>query len=73
MIAICLGCFGVLHQTSSLSLLQLRIVELLLVGSVAIQMTAMPVTLMLQRAEVGDYATVVMDAYFVQGLSLIHI
>jgi len=65
---VCLLCLGILWQASSLSIWQLRILELTMFGSVGLQMTVMPAALMLERARAGDFTTMMMDCYFVHGV-----
>jgi hypothetical protein len=67
-LAVCATCLGFLHVLPHPSRRQLRVLEVLMFGSVIVQMTVMPSALMLERARAGDFATVMMDGYFIHGV-----
>ncbi|MCE9564735.1 MAG: serine/threonine protein kinase [Planctomycetes bacterium] len=68
LLVICLGCVWRLYSLRNPSRRQLRLLEVLLFGAVAVQMTVMPAALMLDSARSDHFTTVIMDGYFIQGV-----
>ena len=66
-------CFVRVRNPRPLSMRWLRRIELLVFGTVAVQITLMPGALMVQSARAGEYSTVVMDAYFVHAVWVLNI
>lgn len=66
-------CFVRVRNPRPLSMRWLRRIELLIFGTIAVQITLMPCALMVQSARAGEYTTVIMDGYFVHAVWVLNI
>jgi serine/threonine-protein kinase len=73
LIVVEIGCWVLLRGPRLLTMRQLRLIELVVFGSVALQITVMPAALMLHSARTGDVPTLIMDGYYVQSVWVLNI
>ncbi len=67
------GCWLILRSRRSLTMLQLRSIEVVVFGTIAVQITMMPCALMVLSARAGEYSTVIMDGYFIHSVWVLNI